>query len=310
MKARIPRPARAGLPGLAAAVLAVAGCDAVNDAIDAVDDIGSDADVFYYVSLGTSLSVGVQPTSSGTLLPTDDGYPDQLFDLIRADFEAAVPNRELRLVKLGCPGETLDDLINGGSCPYLAGSQLDAGVEFLNDNAEKVLLLTIDIGGNDFRNAGCITDAVDFDCVNEISGEIATNLASALSALGGAASPVTTLVGMNYYNPYLSSWLEGADGQTLATDSAQAAVVFNDALSSTYSTAGIPMADVYTAFESDDFVTMTSASFPPPNDVLPVSVANVCAFTYMCDAPPVGPDIHANVAGYSLIANTLADLAP
>ena len=310
MKARIPRRPWSQLSGLVAAVLVAAGCDAVNDAIDAVDDIGNDADVFYYVSLGTSLSVGVQPNSGGTLLPTDDGYPDQLFDLIKADFEAAVPNRELRLVKLGCPGETLDDLVNGGSCPYLAGSQLEAGIEFLSDNAEKVLLLTIDIGGNDFRNADCITDAVDFDCVNDISGEIATNLASVLTALSDAANPATTIVGMNYYNPYLSSWLDGPNGQVLAMGSAQAAVVFNDALSATYTTADIAMADVYTAFESDDFVTMTSTSLPPPNDMLPLSVANICSFTYMCDAPPVGPDIHANVAGYSLIANTLVDLAP
>ena len=310
MKPSTPRRTRVQTSGLAAAILVLAGCDAVNDAVDSIDDIGNDADVFYYVSLGTSLSVGVQPNSSGTLLPSGDGYPDQLFDLVRADFEAAVPNRELRLVKIGCPGETLDDMINGGSCLYVAGSQLDAGVEFLNDNAEKVLLLTIDIGGNDFRNAGCITSTVDFDCVNDVSGEIATNLATVLTALSDAANAATTIVGMNYYNPYLSSWLEGSDGQTLATDSAQAAVVFNDALSNTYETAGITMADVYTAFESNDFVTMTSTALPPPNNMLPVNVANICAFTYMCDAPPVGPDIHANVAGYSLIANTLADLAP
>ena len=140
MKAPSPYRNWARLSGLPAAVLVVAGCDAVNDAIDAADDIGNDADVFYYVSLGTSLSVGVQPTSGGTLLPTTDGYPDQLFDLIKADFEAAAPNRELRLRKLGCPGETLDDMLNGGSCAYVAGSQLDAGIDFLSDNAEKVLL--------------------------------------------------------------------------------------------------------------------------------------------------------------------------
>ena len=99
--------------------------------MDAIDDSGSDTDVYYYVSLGTSLSVGVQPTSSGVLFTSDDGYPDQLFDLIKADFEAGGANRELRLVKLGCPGETLDDMINGGVCPYVAGSQLDAGVDFL-----------------------------------------------------------------------------------------------------------------------------------------------------------------------------------
>lgn len=295
---------------IAAAMMLVAGCDAASEAIDAINDIGNDADVHYYVSVGTSLSVGVQPNSSGTLLLSDDGYPDQLFDLIRPDFEAGGQNRELRLVKLGCPGETIDDMVNGGSCPYLAGSQLDAAVDFLGDNGDKVFLLTIDMGANDFRNADCITDTVDLDCVNAVSGQIATDLAAVLAALTSVADPATTVLGMNYYNPYLSSWLEGPDGQVLATDSAQAGVVFNDSLSTTYGTAGIPMADVYAAFESDDFSTMVSTSLPPPNDMLPVSVANICMFTYMCDAPPVGPDIHANVAGYSLIANTLAGVLP
>ena len=295
---------------VAAVIPLVSGCDAASEAIDAINDIGNDADVYYYVSVGTSLSVGIQPNASGTLLPSNDGYPDQLFDLVRPGLEAAGQNRELRLVKLGCPGETIDEMVNGGSCPYLSGSQLDAALDFLRDNSNKVLLLTIDMGANDFRNAGCITNSVDIDCVNTVSGQIATDLAAVLAALAGAADPVTTVLGMNYYNPYLSSWLEGPDGQVLATDSAQAGVVFNDSLSATYATAGIPMADVYAAFESDDFSTMVSTSLPTPNDVLPISVANICMFTYMCDAPPVGPDIHANVAGYSLIAETLADALP
>ena len=113
-----------------AATLTVGACDAVNEAIDEIEDIGNDADVHYYVSLGTSLSVGVQPNSNGITLPTNDGYADQLFDSIRPAFEAAGVDRELRLIKLGCPGETLDDMINGGSCPYLAGSQLEAAVDF------------------------------------------------------------------------------------------------------------------------------------------------------------------------------------
>jgi hypothetical protein len=297
-------------PALVGAILAIAGCDSANDAIDAIDDIGNDADVYYYVSLGTSLSVGVRPNSAGVLLISNDGYPDQLFDLVRTDFEAGGANRELRLVKFGCPGETLDDMINGGSCPYLAGSQLDAAVAFLGDNTGKVILLTIDIGANDFRNADCITDAVDFDCVNAVSTGISTDLASVLATLNDAADASTALVGMNYYNPYLSSWLDGADGQVLATESAQAAIVFNDALANTYATAGMTMADVYAAFESDDFVTMVSSSLPPPNSMLPVNVANICAFTYMCDPPPVGPDIHANVSGYSLIAETLMSELP
>ena len=295
---------------LAAAIPVLAGCEAVNEAVDQINDIGNDAEVFYYVSLGTSLSVGVQPNSSGVLLPSDDGYPDQLFDLIRQDFEAGAPNRELRLVKLGCPGETLEKMTNGGSCLYLAGSQLDAAVDFLEDNKDKVYLLTIDIGGNDFRNAGCIGDIVDVDCAKAVSDQIAAGLAAVLAAVNGAADPATTVLGMNYYNPYLASWLDGPAGRSLATASAQAGVVFNDALNTTYATAGIPVADVYTAFKSDDFSTMVDSSLPPPNQTLPLSVANICTFTYMCDPDPVGPDIHANVAGYGLIAQTLAEVLP
>ncbi|MDH4074180.1 MAG: SGNH/GDSL hydrolase family protein [Gammaproteobacteria bacterium] len=310
MKSPNPERRTTRLPGLVATTLVFAGCDAVNEAIDAVNDVGNDADVYYVLSLGTSLSVGVQPNGSGTLLPTDDGYPDQLFDLIRPDFEAGAPNRELRLTQLGCPGETLDDMVNGGSCPYLAGSQLDSALDFLGDNDAKVLLVTIDIGANDFRNADCITDTVDIDCVNMVSGQIATDLAAVLQALRGAADPATTIIGMNYYNPYLASWLDGPDGQVLATDSAQAGVVFNDSLATTYNTAGVPMADVYAAFESDDFATIVPTTLPAPNDMLPASVANVCTFTYLCDVAPVGPDVHANVAGYGLIAATLASLLP
>ena len=295
---------------LATAILAMAGCDAVNEAVDAVDDIGNDADVYYYVSLGTSLSQGVRPNGTGTALPTDDGYPNQLFDQIRPAFEAGGANRELRLVKLGCPGETLDDMINGGNCVYVAGSQLDAAVDFLEDNADKVYLLTIDIGGNDFRNADCITDTVDMDCANAVSNQVAIDLATVLAALNTAADPATTVVGMNYYNPYLSSWLEDAAGQALAVASADAADFLNVALANTYATAGVPMADVYDAFESDDFVTMVATTMPAPNDMLPISVANICTFTYMCDPPPRGPDIHANVEGYSLIADTLAATLP
>ena len=310
MKEKHPFRRQAHCFTLLVANLLMAGCGWSGGGTDPVDNSGGDAEVYYYVSLGTSLAVGVQPSSSGVLLTSDDGYPDQLFERIKTDFEAGGANRELRLVKLGCPGETLDDMVNGGLCPYAAGSQLGAAVDFLADNADRVLLLTIDIGANDFRDADCITDAVDVDCVNAVSGRIATDLAAVLAALNDAADPATTLVGMNYYNPYLSSWLDGIDGQVLATVAAQAAVVFNDSLSATYATAGIPMADVYAAFESDDFVTMVSSSLPPPNDTLPINVANICTFTYMCDAPPVGPDIHANAAGYGLIAETLLEESP
>ena len=283
------------------ATLPLAACDKVNELVNELND----AETHYYLSLGTSLSVGVQPTSGGLPLPTDDGYSNQLFSLVRPGFEASGPNLDMDLNKFGCPGETLDDMINGGSCVYIAGSQLEAAVDFLNRNRGFVELVTIDMGANDFRNAGCVTTTVDIDCVNAVSAQIATDLATVLTALRNAAGPDVTIVGMNYYNPYLSSWLTDAAGQTLAMESAQAAVILNDALLNTYTTAGMPMADVYSAFESDDFTTMVASTLPAPNDQLPASVFNICEWTYNCDPDPVGPDVHANFAGSSLIAETI-----
>lgn len=292
-----------GRLALIAATLMFAGCDAVNDAVDAVDDIGGTTDVYYYLSLGDSLSVGVQPNGEGILLPTDEGYADQLFDLIRPGFQAGGQNRELRLVKLGCPGETIDDMVSGGSCPYVAGSQLAAAIEFLQDNGDKVYLVTIDIGGNDFRNADCITTTmVDMGCATTVSGQVATDLAPVLAALSGAADPATTIAGMNYYNPYLAAWLEGAAGPTLAMESAQAVGMLTVALNDTFTSAGVPVADVATAFQSDNFTDMVGD--------LPISVSNICDLTYACDAEPRGPDIHANMAGYAVIAEAFDAVFP
>ncbi len=304
MKAKIYTPYSAWRIALIAATLTVGACDAANEAADAIDDIGNDADVYYYLSLGTSLSVGVQPNAIGIPLLTNDGYADQLFDSIRPAFEAAAAQpTELRLIKLGCPGETLDDMTGGGTCPYFAGSQLEAAVDFLTDNAGKVHLVTIDMGANDFRNADCITTVVDDACVNAVSAQISTDLAAVLTTLRNAAGPDTTIVGMNYYNPYLSSWLVDLAGQALAMESALAIAVVVGDLGMTYATAGMPVADVYAAFESDDFDTIV------PSSMLPVSVANICDLTYMCDTA-VGPDIHANFAGYSRIADAFVAVLP
>jgi lysophospholipase L1-like esterase len=291
------------------AALSVSACDAVNEAVDEINDIGNDADVHYYLSIGTSLSVGVQPNGEGVALPTDDGYPDFLHSSVRPAFEAG-GNRELRLVKLGCPGETLEKMTNGGSCLYVEGSQLGAAVDFLQDNAGKVHLVTIDMGANDFRSAGCISDAVDSDCVDTIGLQIADGLATVLAALREAAGPDTTIVGMNYYNPYLASWLDDAAGQELAVASAQAVAELNGMLATTYETAGMPLADVALAFQSDNFTDLVSSSQPPPNQILPVNVNNICELTYMCAPDPRGPDIHANDAGYSLIADAFEGVLP
>src|ERR1700678_1418250 len=64
--------------------------------------------VSYYVALGDSLSLGVQPNADGVTVPTEQGYPDQLYATLHRNRPG------LRLVHLGCSGETTKTMLNGG----------------------------------------------------------------------------------------------------------------------------------------------------------------------------------------------------
>jgi hypothetical protein len=63
----------------------------------------------YSLALGDSLAIGIQP-SSGGLMPTSQGYVDDLYALLRL----RAPS--LLLQKLGCSGETSTSMIYGGEC--------------------------------------------------------------------------------------------------------------------------------------------------------------------------------------------------
>ena len=66
-----------------------------------------------------------------------------------------------------------------------------------------------------------------------------------------------------------------------------------------YGAFGVPVADVQSAFQTTNF-----ASVPPLG--VPVNVILVCSWTWMCAPAPVGPNIHANVVGYWVIAGSFA----
>ncbi|MFT5501716.1 MAG: hypothetical protein ACI88G_001855, partial [Woeseiaceae bacterium] len=159
--------------------------------------------------------------------------------------------------------------------------------------------------------ADCIDATKDITaCATTVSTQIATDLAAVLTTLRNAAGPDTTIVGMNYYNPYLASWLEDDAGQALAVESDLAVAVASDFLSMTYTSAGMLMADVAAEFESGDFVTLVQSSPPAPDGILPINVSNICDLTYMCDPDPVGPDVHAKTVGYIRIADAFMAVLP
>jgi len=259
----------------------------------------------YYLSLGDSLSVGDQPNAQGVTLPTDQGYADQLYTVIRR------ADRDLKLAKLGCPGETSGTLINGGICGYSGdhrysltadtGSQLAAALAFLRAHPGRVPLITIDIGANDLNQCLALGSISAISaCLPPVFATMAQNLGSTLAQLR-AADPHATIVGMTYYVPELAAWLTGPAGQAFAQASISLAVAFNQVLSTVYQGAGAPVADVFTAFNSADMADTVTL---PGIGTVPENVALICQWTWECVPPPVGPNEHANAAGYGVIAAT------
>ncbi len=243
----------------------------------------------YYLALGDSLAIGVQPSANGDV-PTNQGYVDDLFAAFRTRIHG------LELAKLGCSGETSTTMIQGGVCTYSQGSQLAAAVSFLETH--QVAFVTIDIGANDID--GCISSSgINQVCIETALTTVGTNLPTILTELRTVVGPNVPIIGMNYYDPFLAFWVLGTSGQALAKASEQVALVFNGVLETAYQAFSAPVADVASAFRITDFTII-----PPIN--LPVNVFLTLQWTWMGAPPPLGPDIHPNVVGYAVIAGAFA----
>ena len=256
------------------------------------------ADHPFYLSLGDSLSRGVQPDSEGHSVVTDQGYADDLYRIEQANF----PRLQERL--LGCPGETTSSMIHGGVCSYPRGSQLAQAVAFLRHHRKNTAFVTLDIGANNVD--GCLSGGqIDLQCISDgldaIQADVPVIL-SRLSAAAGASSSIR-FVGMRYYDPYLAFSLNGPEGEDLAAQSLQLTNLINFLLHTAFNTAGWGVANVSFAFQTNDTTDMVDL---PPYGEIPVNVANICLDTWMCAAPPAGPNIHANATGYQLIAQVFA----
>jgi lysophospholipase L1-like esterase len=248
----------------------------------------------YYLALGDSLSVGVQPDAAGKSVPTEQGYANQLYAALRASHPG------LRLVKLGCSGETTHTMIDGGICSYPAGSQLSQAVSILRAHRGRVSLITIDIGANDPDS--CVTRpsiGAVISCVTQSFPETVSNLTEIMRTIRAAAGSGVRIIGMNYYVPALSEWLEGFAGQQIARLSERLVAAYNNLLAGVYQQFGARVANVFAAFDSGDFtgvVRLTGVGTVPRN------VAAVCLWTWECAPAPRGPNEHARPAGYAVIA--------
>jgi lysophospholipase L1-like esterase len=253
----------------------------------------------YYLALGGSDSVGFQPTAA---IPhgqrTDEGYADNILATERARWS------DLSLVQLGCPGETTLTMLNGGDRCYSSLSQLALAVSFLHQHPSTVLV-TIDVGFNDMVR--CVVHRViDPSCVDLALESIRNQLPVIVATLRSAGDPGLRIIGVDHYDPYLAAYLSGPIGRSFAAQSLDVMTRLDETLRSVYLAAGIPMADVGTAFDmsADQPTRLASGA------VVPLNVARTCALTWECIAGPLGHNKHPNAVGYRIIGEAISDLIP
>jgi lysophospholipase L1-like esterase len=278
------------LAGLLAA--AVTGCTASTVQLSGAERPAQAPPARYYLALGDSLSLGVQPDAAGVSVATQHGYANQLYAILHRSQPG------LRLVKLGCTGETTGSMIHGGSCRYQGGSQLATAVSFLRAHRGQVSLITLDIGANDPYSCVIQPSLVKLaSCVASFIPEAGQNLGTILTRLH-QASPGAKLVAMNYYLPTLSEWRDGFVGEMIARASELAADGYNSVLGRVYQAHHVPVANVFSAFHTSDFGSDVTV---PGLGSLPRNVAAICQWTWACTAAPRGPNEHANQVGYQVI---------
>lgn len=207
----------------------------------------------YYLALGDSLAIGIQPNASGALVPTNQGYVDDLYALYR------LKRPNLRLAKLGCSGETTTSMLNGGVCAYTLGTQLAEAVQFIQ--TRRVVLITLSIGGDNVLHCFSL-GGIDETCVQEGLSAIGPDLAQILAVLRAAAGPRVPIVGTNYYDPFLAAWTLGPSGQALALASLQVTTFMNDLLGNLYFAFQVPVADVARAYRITDFTPVQVFNLP------------------------------------------------
>jgi lysophospholipase L1-like esterase len=235
----------------------------------------------YYVAIGASESVGLQPVPwEGRAVRTDQGYAD----VLRRMEQRRWPG--LQLVDYGCPGITAQGALDGtGACQYPAGSQIATAAGFIAAHPGAVAFVTVDLGFNDI--APCLGgDVVDETCVDAALGRIASAIPAIVADLRAAGGPGLLVVGLQHADPYVADSLFGK-----ADFARRTVAVFdqmNALLAAAYGAAGAVVAHV-------------PASTGPALGAHAVEAA--CTSTWMC----TDHNIHPTAAGYRAIADAVAD---
>lgn len=251
----------------------------------------------YYVAIGASESLGVQPSrTSRRGVPTNQGYANTVLATQRDRWTG------LRLVHFGCPGITVQAaLAGGGPCGFAAGSEVAAAVSFLRSHPGRTVLATVDLGFNDLWPC-LVHSTVDAGCVTAALARVSRDLPVVLRELRAAGGPRLTVVGLLHNDPYLAAYLGGPKGRQFSAAALSVVNRFNLTLTGIYLRAGVQIANVATAFSLG-----TSASTVVAGHWrMPVNVAKVCTLSWMCRTH----NLHLNAAGYRAVASAITTALP
>jgi len=255
----------------------------------------------FYLDIGGSASIGVQPDSTGVHSQrTDRGYSNDLVSI------EALKGVTLQLTEIGCSGETTTTMLAGGDkCYDSPDSQLAEAIAFLSAHHDQSGLVTIDLGFNDLKE--CVRgQSIDATCVTAKLELLQQQLPEILTDLRAAAGPDTSFVGVGHYNPYLVDDAKGLRGRLFAGQSASMMRSLNDTLGDIYNDADMPMADVAKQFTLD---TDGTVELPGVGRVSG-AVARTCELTWMCPRVGVRANIHPDDAGYLEIAEAIDAVVP
>jgi lysophospholipase L1-like esterase len=278
----------------------------------------SQSKTMYYLSLGDSLSVGVQPGPASNpgqqkqSVATNEGYSDQLYAMAkRLD-----PN--IKLVKAGCSGATSANMISGGvnvtgtvgcgqpqplyKSTSKATSQLTYAQNFLRTHRGHVAFVTVSIGNNDLDT--CLKDgAIDSQCLADGTASIKQNVAVIGRQLRRAAGRNTPILGSTFYDPFLGLYIQGGSQAGIAQASQSLAQSINEqTLIPAWRKNRVRPARIDKAFGTYAPFDQTVQS--ADLGTVPVAVFNICTYTWFCAPAPAGPNIHANKTGYKLMADS------
>lgn len=299
----------ASRPLLATLVIAVVGVAGTSTLVEGQQPTRHDTPAAsgFLLSMGGSTARGMQPlgTSDGMEDYTNDGYPDLI-----AHMEAK-NGHPLLVRRLGCPGATLGAAL-GTAKPFKSDTcykppltQLVVAEGFLHRHHGDPGVVTIEFGVNTLRP--CFNAAlVDAACAATSLADTKANLPKLIARLKKAAGPQTHFIGLNFPDPLVVYPAYGTYPTPIARDTLRYVQQLNITLDALYVESGVTVANIADAFRMLD----ASPSSNPAFARVPMNVAYACLLTWVCT--PVGPktDVHPNLAGQIVMANTIMAVMP